>query len=80
MFSLVRSSEREMGVNSCFSRAFCVSPTQATLLSRLKNIHISHFKLFAVMSFDRSAIFHCAGDDPGPFYLSAQTVYPLWQR
>lgn len=55
-------------------------PTQVTLLFGLKNTHISHVKLFAVMSFEGSAILHRAGDDPGLFYLSAQTVYPLWQR
>ncbi len=51
-----------------------------TLLFGLKNTHISHVKLFAVMSFERSAILHSAGDDPGPFYLSAQTVYLPWQK
>lgn len=69
-----------MGVNSCFSGACGVSPIQVTLLLRLKNTHISHVKLLAVMSFERCAILHSVGDDPEPFYLSAQTVYPLWQR
>lgn len=80
VFSLIIQSERQMGVNSCFSRACCLSPTQVTLLFRLKTTHISHVKLFAVMTFERSPILHSAGDNPGPFYLSAQTVYPPWQR
>lgn len=65
--SLISRSERQMDVNVCFSRACCVSSTQVTLLFRLKNTHISHVELLAVMSFERSAIFHSAGDDPGPF-------------
>ena len=79
-FSVISKSERQMGVNSCFSRACCVSPIQVILLLRLRNTHISHAKLFAVMSFESCVILHSAGDDPGSFYLSAQTVYPLWQR
>lgn len=76
MFSLISQSERQMGVNTFFSRACCV----VTRLFRLKNTQISHVKLLAVLTFERSVILHSAGDDPGPFYLSAQTVYQPWQR
>lgn len=66
-----------MGVNSCFLRAYCVFLTEVTQLFRLKNRDISCVTLFTVMPFE---ILHSADDDPGPFYLSAQTVYPPWQR
>lgn len=35
--SLISSSERQMGFNSCFPRAHYVSPTHVTLLFRLQN-------------------------------------------
>lgn len=57
----------------------CLSHT-SDIVIRLINTHISHVKPFAVMSFERSVIFPSAGDDPGPFHLSTQTVYPPWQR